>query len=437
MTPITITGTRNIMGKEVPIAVGGFAAGQKCISDKTIAVMHGQPEREIRRRIKDNIIYFKQDVDFLDLKKDVDENHDFAIYSQLGYSRMEIAKAEHIYLLSQRGYDTLAKIMGGMDTWNIHDQFVSEYFAADIPATKEDAKDSENAIIVTGMQPFMGKEIPVVLGGFGSDAKCICDKTVAELHDMESFHVRELIGHNSDRFMDGIDVIDVKKTIVQNDGFTICSQLGYSKTMISHADHIYLLSQRGYLKLVKIMDNDLAWEIYNRLLDEYFMMRAQLQSKAELSDIPKELKMFKLLYDSLVDAVYEQKRQAEALESMTQKVVSVENKVSGIRDVVSLNTDNWREDCRHLLAQISKCSGKTYAEVYSECYEWVNRRAGVSLQRRLDNRRDRMKKEGISKTKQEQYTAIDVIAEDKKLIEIYIAVVKDMALKYGAEKQTV
>jgi len=357
---------------------------------------------------------------------------------------MEISKAEHIYLLSQHGYDTLVKIMGSMDTWNIHDQFVSEYFAEDIPATKEDTKEPKNAIIVTGMQPFMGKEIPVVLGGFGPDAKCICDKTVAELHGVETFRIRESISRNCDRFVEGVDLIDVKKVIAPSDDLISYSQLGYSNLEITKANHIYLLSQRGYLKLVKIMDNDSAWEIYNRLLDEYFMMRAQLQSKVELSDMPKELKMFKLLYDSLVNAVYEQKRQAEALESMTQKVdnmqnavVSVEDKVSGIRDVVSLNTDNWREDCRHLLARIAKCSGKTYAEVYAECYELVNRRAGVLLQRRLDHRRDRMKKEGISKTKREQYTAIDVIAEDKKLIEIYIAVVKDMALKYGAEKQTV
>ncbi len=38
-------------------------------------------------------------------------------------------------------------------------------------------------ITKTGTQPFMGREIPIVLGGFGPNARCVCDKTVAELHE--------------------------------------------------------------------------------------------------------------------------------------------------------------------------------------------------------------------------------------------------------------
>jgi len=61
----------------------------------------------------------------------------------------------------------------------------------------------------------MDKEIPVVLGGFGQDAKCICDKTVAELHDMEAFNVRARISNNLERFTENVDYIDLKKTICQ------------------------------------------------------------------------------------------------------------------------------------------------------------------------------------------------------------------------------
>lgn len=53
-----------------------------------------------------------------------------------------------------------------------------------------------NDLTVTGKQKFMGKNIPVVLGGFGEDKKCISDKTVAEIHGMEIKHVRELINRN-------------------------------------------------------------------------------------------------------------------------------------------------------------------------------------------------------------------------------------------------
>ncbi len=42
-----------------------------------------------------------------------------------------------------------------------------------------------------------------------------------------------------------------------------------------------------------------------------------------------------------------------------------------------------------------------------------------------------MRREGISKSKVDKVSQIDVIAEDKRLKEIYIAVVKEMAIKYG------
>lgn len=46
------------------------------------------------------------------------------------------------------------------------------------------------------MQEFIGKEIPVVYGGFGENQKCISDKTVAELHNIETKKVRERVTNN-------------------------------------------------------------------------------------------------------------------------------------------------------------------------------------------------------------------------------------------------
>ena len=41
----------------------------------------------------------------------------------------------------------------------------------------------------------------------------------------------------------------------------------------------YLLSERGYSKLLKILDDDVAWEQYDKLVDRYFNMRAELKEK--------------------------------------------------------------------------------------------------------------------------------------------------------------
>lgn len=66
-----------------------------------------------------------------------------------------------------------------------------------------------------------------------------------------------------------------------------------------------------------------------------------------------------------------------------------------------------------------------------ESYKLLEQRMGVSLNTRLINKRRRMADEGICKSKRDKLNQLDVIADDKKLIEGYIAVIKDMAIKYG------
>ena len=45
--------------------------------------------------------------------------------------------------------------------------------------------------------------------------------------------------------------------------------------------------------------------------------------------------------------------------------------------------------------------------------------------------RRRMAEEGVSKSKRDKANRLDVIAEDKKLIEGFLIIVKEIAIKYG------
>ena len=77
------------------------------------------------------------------------------------------------------------------------------------------------------------------------------------------------------RFKDGIDVIDLlsapKFVVVLND-------LGFNQNQINRSNNIYLLSERGYAKLLKILDDDKAWEVYDELVDNYFNMRVAIKN---------------------------------------------------------------------------------------------------------------------------------------------------------------
>ena len=144
------------------------------------------------------------------------------------------------------------------------------------------------------------------------------------------------------------------------------------------------------------------------------------------TSLSPELQMFKAIFDSVAKTELKQKEQDKAIEAVNQKV-------DGIRDVVVLNPNSWREECRRLLAKVAQArgGGGAYQEVNAEVFQLVDERARVSLETRLTNKRRRMADEGVCKTQRDKLNKVDVIADDAKLIEIYIAVVKEMCVKYG------
>ena len=140
----------------------------------------------------------------------------------------------------------------------------------------------ENSIAVQGQMEFMGLEIPVVYGGFGRNQMCILAKTVAEIHGVELKAVNQNIKNNIKRFKDGIDVIDLK---TGHFDLPVLEQLGLTKAQIGNAKNIFLLSERGYAKLIKIMDDDKSWEVHDKLVDEYFNLREEVENQPTPSQI--------------------------------------------------------------------------------------------------------------------------------------------------------
>lgn len=123
-------------------------------------------------------------------------------------------------------------------------------------------------------------------------------------------------------------------------------------------------------------------------------------------------------------------RQAEQATALA----GLEQKIQNTCEVIALDKTAWRKDSEHLINKIARATGEDYGGirlVYEEIYRSIESRAGVSLNTRLTNKRNRMAGEGVCKSKRDKLTRIDIIAEDKKLIEIYVAIVKELAVKYG------
>lgn len=229
-------------------------------------------------------------------------------------------------------------------------------------------------VILKGIQEFMNKQIPVIVGGFGEDQKVVIDKMVAEIHNMEIRNVRARITDNIKRFKEGIDFIDLKEGAYQTSTLEILLNLGYTKSAITQAKHIYLLSERGYAKLIKIMDTDLAWEIHDKLIDEYFKLREQLRRLTPLEEL---------------------RLQYQALEVHSKEIESVREEVTGVREEVTDLKDNmplFNVECKELQALVRSKGVQVLGgykspayndpslrgQVYSDIQRQIKREFGIS-----------------------------------------------------------
>lgn len=122
-------------------------------------------------------------------------------------------------------------------------------------------------------------------GGFGEGKKAMLVRDIAMIHESTTKRINELINRNRKRFKDGIDLLDLKQ-VVLNDLF---SDYGFTKAQWGNANNIYLLSERGYAKLLKILEDDKAWEIYDELVDNYFNMRQAINTGSSIGLKDKRL----------------------------------------------------------------------------------------------------------------------------------------------------
>lgn len=127
---------------------------------------------------------------------------------------------------------------------------------------------------VTGKQKIGNFEFTGIEGGFGDDKKAMLVKDIAEIHGQPVGEVNRRINDNRERFNNGTDIIDLKQMGLSH----LFSDYGFTKAQWGNANNIYILSERGYAKLLKILEDDTAWEIYDELVEGYFTMRQAINT---------------------------------------------------------------------------------------------------------------------------------------------------------------
>jgi toxin-antitoxin system, toxin component, bro family len=123
-----------------------------------------------------------------------------------------------------------------------------------------------------GLVKINNYEFEGIEGGFGENKKAISAADIAKIHKRELKEVNKLINNNRDKFKDFIDVID----LLSDKKFEVILNNLRLKTS-NGQKYAYILSERGYAKLLKFMDDELSYDLYEQLLDNYFRLRHEVK----------------------------------------------------------------------------------------------------------------------------------------------------------------
>ena len=185
-----------------------------------------------------------------------------------------------------------------------------------------------NNLELRGTTKVMERSIPDIAGGFGEGKKSMLAQDIAKFHNKELRAVNQAINMNKNRFKNCVDVIDIKR---EDFVINLVDSGFLTQNQINASGNIYLLSERGYAKLIKIFNDDLSWEIYDRLLDDYFEIKEQTKVDDELSIALQMNKQIGLA----LEAIASQKQEVEEVKSEVKRIASKVDTFVTSEDVIA------------------------------------------------------------------------------------------------------
>lgn len=261
--------------------------------------------------------------------------------------------------------------------------------------------------------------------------RIITTKVLAEEFGTEEGNIQKNYSRNEKRFLEGKHYYKLAGQALKEFKNSLPTE---SLEPIKFAPVLYLWTDRGAARHAKILDTDEAWEVYEDLEENYFNPKEKVQD-LNTSELSPELQMFKQIFDTVAKQELENKQIKADIERANEKVEQTKEEIQGIRDVVSINTStvSWREECRRLIVKMANSLGgnRFIGDVNREIYGLMKIRLKCKLDVQLTNMRRRMADEGVCKSKRDKLNYLDVIARDSRLIEGYVAIVKELAIKYG------
>jgi len=125
-------------------------------------------------------------------------------------------------------------------------------------------------------------------------------------------------------------------------------------------------------------------------------------------------------------------KQEQRLNDQDNRIGKIETEQQNITEIIGLSVIEWRKKVTNILNRIAKNNGgfQMYQDIRNESYKMLEERAKCKLSIRVTNKQKLMALNGVPKSTVNKVSKLDAISEDARLTEIYLAIVKELAIKY-------
>lgn len=241
-------------------------------------------------------------------------------------------------------------------------------------------------------------------------------KDIDTVHQRADGTARKRFNDNKRHLIEGEDYF-VRKTDEAKEEYGITAPNG-----------LVLVTESGYLMLVKSFTDDLAWDVQRKLVSSYFKVK-ELASE----ELSPQMQLIMQMVNNMAQkelADKERDRQIALAQETAEKAVETTERM---KDEIISPFDNWRDDINKKVRQISIASGIPYHGLFTTMYSDLEHIGRCDLSTRQRNKRDRMERAGCTKTDiQKETTKIAVIEGDARLKQIFEDIVRKYGMKYLA-----
>ena len=292
----------------------------------------------------------------------------------------------------------------------------------------------ENNVENTGM--LKNLHLTKLINGHTIEAKeyngkrVITFKDIDEVHERKSGTARKRFNDNKQWFVEGEDYFRITASVFR----TLIGEMNER-----HQTDVVLVTESGYLMIIKSFHDDLSWQLQRILVNSYF--RAKEMQSGNYDDLSPMLRMFiqqERQMKAMQTEIADTKARLEITQTENQKhserLNTIDGKINAVSDAINLDSTSWRKEVSSVIRKICRHANDAYPTVgilYGEIYKVLELRAKCNLTTRLTHKQVRMRDAGVCMSKVKQVNRLDIIAEDAQLTEIFIAIVREYAIKFG------